>query len=86
MLLRIALMLLIASASVPLLAAEGRQAPGRDGCPVAEDDPTNPRPAAERLPAGPADAADRGGAGNRGGSEGGARMPRWHSFLPGMFR
>ncbi|TKS52872.1 hypothetical protein E4582_11590 [Luteimonas yindakuii] len=85
MLLRIALMLLIASASLPLLAAEGRQAPGREGCPVAEEDPTNPRPAAERLPAGPAEAVERG-TGGRGGPEGGARMPRWHSFLPGMFR
>ena len=85
MLLRIALMLLLVSASLPLLAAEGRQAPGRDGCPVAEDDPTNPRPAAERLPATPVEADDRTIGAGRGG-ESGARMPRWHSFLPGMFR
>ncbi|HST45743.1 MAG TPA: hypothetical protein VLK29_11035 [Luteimonas sp.] len=88
MLLRLALCLLLLSASLPSGARELRQlGPGGDGggCPdtAAGGDVVEPVHAAgKRNPAAvrPKPAVTRGGDGS------GVRAPRWHSFLPGMFR
>lgn len=87
MLFRLALCLLLLSASLPSGARDLRQlGPGGDGggCPdaVAGDDVETVRSAGKRSPAAvrPKPAVTRGGDGS------GVRPPRWHSFLPGMFR
>ncbi|MDH5823056.1 hypothetical protein QFW77_08650 [Luteimonas sp. RD2P54] len=88
MTLRIALLLLLCSASLPLMAREVRQAgPNGDGaCPTAAE-----RKAAEtgarsgERTAPPAANGERGTAAG-GNPESTVRNPRWHSFLPGMFR
>ncbi len=83
MALRLAILLLLGCASTPALATELRQSPG-DGCgETSAQDPTNPRPAEHRGSLG--DGEDRAPL-HRGVPENGMRAPRWHSFLPGMFR
>ncbi|WP_187775708.1 hypothetical protein [Luteimonas suaedae] len=91
MVLRFALLLLLCSASLPLLAREVRQAGanGDGGCPtstVPEEDAGTSVPRGER-PGTTAPAAKERATGAAGGStENSVRPPRWHSFLPGMFR
>ncbi|MEZ0470846.1 hypothetical protein [Luteimonas salinilitoris] len=91
MLLRFALLLLLCSASLPLLAREVRQAGanGDGGCPtstLAEEDAGTSAPRGER-PGATTPAAKEGATGAPGGNtENNVRAPRWHSFLPGMFR
>ena len=88
MLLRLALALLLVSASAPSGARDLRQlGPGGDGgsCPEAvagEDAPDVVRSTDKRSPA----PARPKSAVTRGGDSGSVRAPRWHSFLPGMFR
>lgn len=89
MILRFALLLLLCSASLPLLAREVRQAGanGDGSCPtrhtLAEQDAgTGERRNERRGGTTPAKESPRPG----GNTENGARAPRWHSFLPGMFR
>ena len=74
------------------LAAESRlmAADGAESCPdtpaasdrddAAEADPNTPATPVRRTPKAKAVAAPRAGGGNR------STAPRWHSFLPGMFR
>ncbi|NZA25392.1 hypothetical protein H0E84_03275 [Luteimonas sp. SJ-92] len=88
MIVRIALLLLLCSTSLPLMAREVRQAsPNGDGpCPTAAEK--------EAAEAGNRNGDRRGtpaAAGERAAAPGGntdnsVRAPRWHSFLPGMFR
>lgn len=89
MILRFALLLLLCSASLPLLAREVRQAGanGDGGCPtrLAEEDArTGDSHGKGRGAATPA--AKEGATAPGGNTENGVRAPRWHSFLPGMFR
>jgi hypothetical protein len=84
---RLAICLLLLGASLPLAARDVRQS-GANGdggsCPevLAADEAATPaRGAARRVPA---NAGDRPAV--RGGDSQGVRPPRWHSFLPGMFR
>lgn len=87
MTLRLALLLLLASASLPATAMEAHHAPGGENCRnAADEDPTNPRPSAERSGGVAAETPERTAAPRGGNAENGVRMPRWHSFLPGMFR
>lgn len=86
-------LLLLAFVAMPALARDARQlgANGDGGCPDqagAAADAT--LPAGRRAPGAtdtaPRDpAATRPAASNRGGEDA-VRPPRWHSFLPGMFR
>lgn len=85
---RLAICLLLLCASLPLAARDLRQmgANGDGGsCPeaLAADEAATPvRGAAKRDGANAA--GDRPAV--RGGDSQGVRPPRWHSFLPGMFR
>lgn len=90
MLLRFALLLLLCSASLPLLAREVRQAGanGDGGCPAATAE-KNAGPGDSRGErAGNAKPAveERAAPASGGNTENSVRGPRWHSFLPGMFR
>ena len=84
-----ACLILLAFAAPPALAREARQlgANGDGGCPeqaVAEAEAGLP---ATRRPAGARDTPVREArpATSRG-TDDAVRPPRWHSFLPGMFR
>lgn len=85
---RLALCLLLTCASFAAGARDVRQA-GANGdggtCPealsAAVDEPTPARPGDKREPAA-AGKSTRA----RGGDNQSLRAPRWHSFLPGMFR
>ncbi|MCD9031739.1 hypothetical protein LDO32_08375 [Luteimonas sp. Y-2-2-4F] len=84
MALRLAILLLLGCASLPVLATELRQSPGEGCAETSGQDPTNPRPAEHR--GGTGEAEDRARLQRGGVPESGVRTPRWHSFLPGMFR
>ncbi len=84
--LRLALLLLTLSAALPAWAAdEVRQAPSPDGCEVVGGDPTNPNVGTDGSGGG-GHAREPAGGVTGSNPDGGARTPRWHSFLPGMFR
>lgn len=84
---RLAICLLLLCASLPLAARDLRQmgANGDGGsCPevLAADEAATPARGAARRGAGvPGDKPA-----TRGGDTQSVRPPRWHSFLPGMFR
>jgi len=85
---RLALCLLLTCASFAAGARDVRQADanGTGGtCPdelsVAAEEPAPVRAGGKRNPAAGAKAAPA-----RGGDNQSMRPPRWHSFLPGMFR
>lgn len=90
---RIALILLLCSASLPSMAREVRQAGanGDGGCPSAlsssQDRGESVRPSGgqRRADVDPM-SRDRPPSDAQGGTENGVRGPRMHSFLPGMFR
>ena len=90
---RIALCLLIALASASVAARESKlSAPGGDGaCPSQSqrqaEDRIPVREAAPTLaPANKTKVSPRSGGGDSDGPGGRIPSPRWHRFLPGMFR
>lgn len=91
MILRITLMLLLSGASLPLLANEGRmESPDGDpGCPsVTGVDERELAPDGGQVGDAEAASGERATPARRdgGNAESGARTPRMHNLLPGMFR
>lgn len=88
MIIRIATLLLLCSASLPLLAAEGRAAADGKGCPgvMAPDERDGASAGAQggEAEAGSKDKASQPARG--GNAENSVRGPRMHNLLPGMFR
>ncbi|VXA92458.1 conserved exported hypothetical protein [Luteimonas sp. 9C] len=88
---RLMVCMLLLGASLPVVARDAVTDPAADTpCP-----PTATAPQAEqaldtgharRAPAAGSASKVRPAASGGGDSEGPARGPRWHSFLPGMFR
>ena len=90
MILRLALLLLLSCASLPLLASEGRMdsPDGNGDCPnamvVAPGDGVHGGSPGDAMEPAPAEnAGDPAPAGN---PENGGRPPRMHNLIPGMFR
>jgi len=89
MILRIATLLLLCSASLPVLAGESRAAAEGKGCPgvVATDERESAGTAGAQGGDAEAAAKDTATQPRRGGNaENGVRGPRMHNLLPGMFR
>lgn len=88
MTLRIALLLLLCSASLPLVAREVRQAGpnGNGSCPTETESQADETVADGREHRGTSAAPAERPAKPGGTGEAAVRNPRWHSFLPGMFR
>lgn len=91
MIIRIAILFLLCSASLPLLASEeNRAAPdGGEGCPTAMAEERANRGGVADTREDEADPKAKGSASQsqRGGNaENSVRGPRMHNLLPGMFR
>ncbi|RPE79672.1 hypothetical protein [Vulcaniibacterium tengchongense] len=85
--LRICLSLLIAIASATVVAGEvKRSSPNGDGCADAANERAGARSDADHASGGAR--PSKSGKPSLSGDGGGNRLqsPRWHSFLPGMFR
>lgn len=89
MIIRIAALLLLCHASLPILAGESRIRGNGDCTPpaIGMDDGEHARPAEAHAGSADPRSGDKEPAARRGGSaEGGMRGPRMHNLLPGMFR
>ncbi|MGO1541459.1 MAG: hypothetical protein ACTHZI_01600 [Luteimonas sp.] len=90
MIIRIATLLLLCSASLPVLATEGRASvDGKGGCPTVMGPDEGDGAHAAGVQGGDAESSskDKASQPRRGGNaENSVRGPRMHNLLPGMFR
>lgn len=86
MIIRFATLLLLCSASLPLLANEGHPAPDGEGeCPSTMHESPGASATRDEADATPGETGSQS-AREEGDAESSGRGPRMHNLLPGMFR